>query len=225
MIRGNSEIDLHVVRHAEAYKNLEKRHGGGDQRLTPEGERQARRAGRHLLNVEGVRLGEGFVTHQPEGRSEETARRIADVTLRRLRMSPNLKGIDLGSRAGLSEEELAEQYPDVSEAIEAWRTTRVGFEVPEVPGAEPVQEFADRVREGIEEEIELADDGESAVLVGTTSTLIMVNHLLAHDGEYSGPRYEFVEAPLGSVSSWKISSDEAPQLEKSLIVPKENDNG
>ena len=54
MIRKAEPLNIHLLRHAEAYKNLAKVHGGGDQRLTPTGESQARALGGHLLRMGGV---------------------------------------------------------------------------------------------------------------------------------------------------------------------------
>ena len=53
MIRKPNPLDVYLLRHAEAYKNLAKVHGGGDQRLTPTGERQAQTLGGYLLRLRG----------------------------------------------------------------------------------------------------------------------------------------------------------------------------
>ena len=220
MIRSEQPLTLHLARHAEAFKNLEKRHGGGDQRLTPRGVEQAKNIGEYLIHVAGIEMGKANVIHQPEGRSEETARRANEIIKGRISQSDDLVGIDLGVRTGLSESELEEQFPEVAASILKWRTTRVGFEVPEVPGGESMGSFSSRILRGIARGVEACRDDESLVIVGTTSTLVMMNHMLEYDGKYHALGYAFVDAPLGSISSWAIS-DEPPVQISNLIVPGE----
>lgn len=220
MIRTKQHFILHLVRHAEAYKNLAKRHGGGDQRLTPKGEQQAKRLGRYLLDAARVQIGRCNIIYQPEGRSEATAKHIGQVVTGHAELYEELIGIDLGERAGLSESQLAERYPEVSAALAEWRSNK-GFRVPDVPGGERLEAFAERINRGLVRSIERCGDGESLVIVGTTSSLVMVHHLLSRDGQLSAPDYEFIDAPLGSVSTWRISEEPPVQL-TNLIVPGEN---
>lgn len=220
MIRSEKPMKLHLARHAEAFKNREKRHGGGDQRLTPIGIHQAYNIGRYLLRNAGVKYGEISVVHQPEGRSELTAGHANEVLGGKLSRSEELTGIDLGSRAGLSEAELNEQFPEIAEGIRQWRTNKVGFNVPETPDGESMDSFSKRILKGMTEGVRTRRHNEPLLIVGTTSTLVMMNHMLEYDGQFHGPGYAFVDAPLGSVSSWVIS-DKPPIQVSNLIVPGE----
>jgi len=192
------------MRHVEAYKNLAKVSGGGDQRLTPRGEMQASTLGAFLLQATG-----GFeglrIVHQPEGRSEETAKRIGAITLSAVYVDPRLKGVGMGEVAGLSQQELENLYPDVAKGMAAWRASGGKLRRPKVPGSEPMVDFANRVYAGLLENVELANS--SLAVVGTTSTLVMLRHLLQRDGEFSRPDYEFFEMPLGSAAVWHVSDD------------------
>ena len=217
MIRKAEPLNIHLLRHAEAYKNLAKVHGGGDQRLTPTGESQARALGGHLLRMGGVERLQ--IVHQPEGRSEATARHIGMVTTRSVVEVPDLVGVRLGVAGGLSEKELAERYPEVSAALIAWRTNKGDLgSRPRVPGSEPMEEFAYRIRRGLTSSIEACGRDSSLAIVGTTSTLNMMNHLLVNDGEFERPNYDFIEFPLGSLATWRVSN-EAPQQIMPITTP------
>ncbi|HUC89623.1 MAG TPA: histidine phosphatase family protein [Patescibacteria group bacterium] len=218
MIRRADNLDVYLLRHAEAYKNLAKVHGGGDQRLTPTGERQARTLGGLLLRLRGGAEGLQIV-HQPEGRSEATAKNVGMVASRAVVENTDLIGVRLGVAGGLSEEELAIRYPEVAASLIAWRTNKGDLgSRPRVPGSEPMEEFADRIRRGLVSSIEACAPNDSLAVVGTTSTLNMMNHLLVNDGEFDRPNYDFIEFPLGSLAAWRIS-DEAPIQTMPIIIP------
>jgi broad specificity phosphatase PhoE len=221
MIRAAQSMRLHVARHAEAIKNIEKRHGGGDQRLTSRGERQARGIGHYLLDNMGVELGEVSVVHQPEGRSESTAKHVGEVVAaRQITRCDDLVGIDLGVRNGLSEAELAEKFPEVTAGLADW-TANKGFHVPDVPGGERMDDFANRIRRGMTESIASAARYGDLVMVATTSSLVMVHHLLDRDGTLSTDNYDFVSMPLGSVTTWQLSDNEQPMQLTNIVKPEE----
>lgn len=218
MIRKVPPLDVHLLRHAEAYKNLAKVHGGGDQRLTPTGEVQARTLGNFLLRMRGgaERL---RIVHQPEGRSEATAKHVGDVATRAIVEVQDLVGVRLGVAGGLSEKELAERYPEVAAALIAWRANKGDLgSRPRVPGSEPMEEFADRIRRGLVSNIEACEPNGALAIVGTTSTLNMMNHLLVNDGEFDRASYDFIEFSLGSLATWRIS-DESPQQIMPITIP------
>ena len=218
MIRKPSNLDIYVMRHGEAYKNLAKVSGGGDQRLTPRGEMQASVLGAFLLQASG---GSEYlrIVHQPEGRSEETAKRIGAITLATVYVDPRLKGVGMGDVAGLSQQELEEQYPGVAKGMAAWRASGGKLQRPKVPGSEPMTDFANRVHRGLLENVEFAKNG--LAIVGTTSTLVMLRHLLQRDGEFSRPDYEFFEMPLGSIAIWHLSVDRPVEV-LPTTVPQAN---
>lgn len=218
MIRKATPLDVHLLRHAEAYKNLAKVHGGGDQRLTPTGENQAKTLGSYMLRLHGgaERL---RIAHQPEGRSEATARHIGGIASTAIVKVPDLVGVRLGVAGGLSEKELAERYPEVAAALVAWRTNKGDLSKrPRVPGSEPMEEFAERIRRGLASSIESCESDDALAVVGTTSTLNMMNHLLVNDGNFDRASYDFIEFPLGSLATWRVSN-EPPQQTMPITIP------
>jgi broad specificity phosphatase PhoE len=218
MIRSWANVSLHLVRHAEAYKNLDNIHGGGDQRLTERGTEQAISIGQYLL-TRGSFLPESLtIIHQPEGRTEATAQLIGATTMSLAVCDPQTKGVGMGIVAGLSEEELAEKHPDVAEGLANWRNSGGALKRPNVPGSEPMVDFAERISKSLKHNIDNAIEGQEITFVVTTSSLVMLKHLLTNDGTFSRSGYEFFESPLGSVNSWLIS--DAPPIETvPIIIP------
>ena len=205
IMRTTSSADLILIRHAEAFKNLARVHGGGDQRLTPSGENQAKRLGQYILSIneQGADLN---IIHQPEGRCKSTAEIIGHVASCTLVEALSLRGVGLGATEGLSEVQLEKQYPDVATALTKWRQNKGGLGMrPKVPGSERMEDFAVRIMNGLTDLFNTSEEGKSLAIVGTTSTLNMVNHLLINDGNFSRSNYDFIEFPLGSFTKWQTS--------------------
>ena len=207
MIRKEHLTTVYLARHTEAYKNLAKVHGGGDQRLTPRGVSQAEILGSTLAANSTESEQDLAIIHQPEGRSKATAQVIGAVASKPLIEVPALAGVSLGIVEGLSEPELAERYPEVASALATWRTSDGSLDArPPVPGSERMEEFADRVHTGLVASIDGCGPHTSLAVVGTTSTLNMLNHLLINDGSFVRPSYDFIHFPLGSYATWEVSS-------------------
>lgn len=211
MIRSGHAVNLFVARHAEAQKNIEKRHGGGDQTLTTLGIKQARDLGYQLLSSGLVVLGNVRVVHQPEERSRNTAALVNQIVEGELTEEPDFQGIGLGERVGMSEDELSKAYPDLSKALDDWIAGK-GFNIPSAEGGEPMEEFAERIKRGVHTQVTSTVPGEALAIVGTTSSLTMINHMLAEDGEFCHDRYLYYGASLGSVACWEISQDRPVRL-------------
>lgn len=211
MIRSEHVVNLFVARHAEAQKNIEKRHGGGDQTLTALGIQQARNIGYQLLSSGLVIVGNVRVVHQPEERSYNTADVVNQIVEGELTEEPDFQGIGLGTRVGMSEDELAAAHPNLSKALDEWVAGR-GFNIPSAEGSEPMEEFAERVTRGLHFQVASTDPGETLAIVGTTSSMTMINHILTEDGEFCHDRYLYYGAPLGSTASWVISHDRPIRL-------------
>lgn len=211
MIRSDRTMNLFLARHAEAQKNVEKRHGGGDQTLTDVGIKQAQGIGYSLLSSGLVVVGNVRVVHQPEERSKHTATLMSQIVDGKLTEEPNFQGIGLGKRVGLSEDELVKTYPDLSRALDDWVAGK-GFNIPSAEGGEPMESFAERIARGIDTQVASTESGEALAIVGTTSSLTMINHMLAEDGEFCQDKYLYYGPPLGSVAYWEISQGRPVRL-------------
>jgi broad specificity phosphatase PhoE len=218
-IFNTSEKNLYLMRHAEAYKNLDKMHGGGNQELTELGREQARRRGAYLLWLTSESGSSLDIFHQAEGRSEKTASIVGEELGLVSRLVEKISGVGLGIIADLNEDQLAEQYPEVAAILDNWKTGGAKLQdYPDVPGREHMNDFAQRIGEGMQYALEGDND---VVIVGTTSTLNMMNHLLENDGAFDVDRYDFVTFPLAGMDGWILSKDFPP---KRIILEEGEEN-
>ncbi len=199
---------LFIVRHAEAIKNIEKKHGGGTQDLTTSGLKQAEIVAEALCEETANRRSR--VYYQEEGRSQYTARIIATAFgQQNAYIAEDISGIGLGVIADLNEEELALKYPCVSRILDGWKTGAVGLrDYPEIPGREHMEGFAMRIRGGLSKIIHPYTD---TIIVGTTSTINMLQHLMEHDGEFVRTAYAYMQFPFAGVKGWRLEENRAPE--------------
>lgn len=200
----NLNIDdckLFIIRHAEAQKNIEKMHGGGTQDLTPRGVVELKKMSTTLR--ETTSGSPTVVYHQKEGRSQQTAQVIGEILDINVRLATDISGVGLGIIANLNEDELLRQYPHVSKILSEWRTGGAKLEdYPDIPGREHMNDFAIRIGRGLQE---ILQPHTNVVIIGTTSTINMLNHLLQENGKFVKERYDFVSFPFSGINTWQLS--------------------
>lgn len=150
---------IFLVRHGQTVWNAEKRRQGrGDSALTDKGVAQSRAVGQQLKRL---LEGEHRITlaTSPAGRSRRTAAIIADelgIDPERIQATPMLEEMDFGDWQGLTDDEIAEKFP------EQWRErqlNRWGFSY---PGGESYPLLCSRVAEWMER---VEDEGGVTVAV------------------------------------------------------------
>jgi probable phosphoglycerate mutase len=135
----------------EPFESLE---GQSDPPLAPEGERQAQAVAARLAQEPFAGL---FVT--PLRRTAETAAPLAAATGHEPVVVPELREVRLGEwEGGELRIRAAQRDPLFFKVIEAERWDAI-------PGAEPAEEFAERVRAGLGKVIEAVGPGALAVAV------------------------------------------------------------
>ena len=101
-------LDLFLLRHVEAEKNLRGQSGGGPESLTALGERQALRAGMRMLDWPNI---EAFSAPDLRAQLSLAATGLTDKTLSTT--VEGLAGIRMGAAAGLTPEELERSFPEL----------------------------------------------------------------------------------------------------------------
>lgn len=135
----------------EPFESLE---GQSDPPLSPDGEAQARAVAERLA---GERFAGLFVT--PLRRTAQTAAPLAALTGLEPVVVPELREVGLGEwEGGELRIRAAHRDPKFFEVIEAER-----WDV--IPGAEPAEEFAERVRTGLEKVVAAVGPGATAATV------------------------------------------------------------
>lgn len=116
----------------------------------------------------------------------------------------------MGAASGLSDLELAIRHPLVALSYMAWRHGRGSLHLPHLAGVESVEDFSARSLRGLQQLI-TSSTNDTAVLVGTTSGILMVHHLLEHDGKLVRSKYHFYEQGFDEHAIWHLSPDASPR--------------
>lgn len=201
---------FYIMRHAEAIKNLEKRHGSGKQELSVEGERQVQTIAKYLHKIAAdIYSNNTAIYCQHEERTLYTAQILGEALNVKVVKMDAIYGVGLGIIRDLNEDELKIQYPQVSKVLNKWKEgTASLLSYPYIPGSESMNDFAKRIRLSLDNII--CEDYENIILICTTSTINMIIHLLINDGEYVESDYNFITVPLSGMIKWELFSHQKP---------------
>lgn len=212
--KTNSPRHLYLVRHAEARKNVEGRQGGQGTELTATGQAQARQLGAYLAERESDEGHKVIVYAHAAPQVRQTAGTIAGVLGWRLEEDDRLRGLHLGRLAGLTPQQARQVDPAAVERLNEWARGDLPIDRLSLPDSEDLTEFRERVA-GCLDRIRRSYEPACAVIVGTTSTLIMLRNLLTLQAAFSYSRYRAYSFSNASVCRWTVSGgwateDEAP---------------
>jgi broad specificity phosphatase PhoE len=211
----NGARHLYLVRHAEAYKNVEGRLGGRGSDLTAAGTAQAGRVGACLGRRE-VEEGHRVVVYAhatPQVR--QTAAAIVGALGCSSEEDERLRGLCLGRLAGLTREEARAVDPAAVDRLDGWARGQLRVDHLDLPGGEDLARFRERVA-GCLDRIRRSSEDACAVVVATTSTLIMLQNLLALGPAFSYGRYRPYSYENGAVCRWTLRGESA--TEEPLLV-------
>jgi broad specificity phosphatase PhoE len=128
----------------------------------------------------------------------ETTRLLADALGSSYALDERLRGLNLGTLAGLSRDEALRLHPAAADRLEAWRKGLQPIDTLDLPGAEPIGIFERRVRAAFGEWS--TKPGELLVLVLTRSTLIMILNILSLGEQFSYSAYRPYEFSSGGIT-------------------------
>ncbi len=193
-----------LLRHAEALKNTEHRHGGSGTSLTDCGCAQAREFAR-LAKVYFPDL--DCVHYVAKPQCQETASIIASEQKLPITEIKGLVPFNLGILDGLSDEEVRKRHPKYSQMIDDWRLGLIDISEVRILGATDMKRFYDQGKEVL---TRLFVENASVVVVGTRSVLVLFwNILKKHSPDRGGLYYErpwdnceWVEFVSNAKGSW-----------------------
>lgn len=209
MVRTTRPRRLILLRHAETIKNKQGKHGGGDETLTERGFVQLEMITKRLLQQIDP-SSQLTLSCQPDIRCVNSATVLGPKLGVRPQVIEQLRGIDMGVVSGLSDRQLALRHPLVALSYLQWRAGS-SLRRPYIKGAESIKDFAKRSQLGLEKLLTV-DDADTTIFVGTTSGLLMINHLLVQDGHLDRRNYHFYELGFGELAIWQLGPHEPPQL-------------
>ena len=188
---------LFLVRHPEAVKNIEDRHGGKGSVLTTHGRLQCVNLGRFFQERFRNKPEPLLIGHEVQ-HVLETLDKLGTALATDYVTDERLRGIDIGVLAGLSKEEASRRWPESAAHLEEWRIGARGIDRLSISGAEDVDNFRTRVDAALAAMVQAARS-RAVISILTRSTLIMIINLvrLRENFNFSAyRRYEFDPASL-----------------------------
>ncbi|XPV75774.1 MAG: histidine phosphatase family protein [Desulfovibrio sp.] len=186
-------MNIALIRHAQAYKNIENKHGGPGTHLTPYGVKQAKKCFAELPCVKGFKR----VYSTKSLQCIKTMNLFKSVSTATQVVLDREYRFNLGVLDGLSEEDCRIQYPEVASNVEAWRRQELEICDLNIPNATCSSDFYKRSEKLLEK---VTKSGEDVVLFGTRSVLIcLTNILLGRTPEKGGNYREIIWSNCGWV--------------------------
>lgn len=179
---------LILVRHPEAIKNTEYRHGGDGSTLSGLGREQCYILAKFLktliLDYKSVSLVGHRIVHV-----EETVNFIEKNVGVKVVWDDRLRGINMGDIANLREREVEDRWPEVAKRLEMWRNGRLKINELNLPGAEPIDSFHCRIKSLYNDWI-CKESSDLLIAICTRSTLIMIINMVLLGQYFSYDNYK-----------------------------------
>lgn len=182
---------LVVLRHGEARKNVEDRHGGQGTPLTGAGREQCEVAASQLrdrgLLPDSIFFG-------PQVQVEETARIVGQHLGTPTRVASELRPFCLGCLDGLSRNEATERFPAAASRLDAWRAGQLELGDLQLPGADDAFEFFGRGALFLEQRWE-RNEGTTLVVTSRSVMILLISVCLGRTPHRGGGYREIMIAP------------------------------
>lgn len=200
-------LQVYLVRHGETQWNAERRiQGQSDSPLTAKGEQQAWQVAERARN-----LGITHIIASDLGRTQQTARIIAEACGCDIILDPRLRELDMGV--------LEKRHVDtLTEQEEGWRRTLVnGTEDGRIPQGESMQELSVRVQAALADCLKLPQGSRPLLVSHGIALGCLVSTILGL------PAYAERRLRLRNCSISRIDYQESPWLASGWVVEMAGD--
>lgn len=196
----NTKIIL--IRHAQSIKNLKDIHGGKGESLTELGRRQASDLCGRLFKI-GVCHDNATIAAPQNIQTKETEEIISEkLSLQRYIIS-DFRPLHLGIVHGLSNEVVADKYPQISDLLLQWRNKELEICDLLIPQMENIFEFYNR---GIKV-LDKLNKGKYNIFIATNSLYILLLNILFGNTCIKGGGYKHFDIPNCGVTMFNEVSD------------------
>jgi len=180
-----------LLRHGHAKKNEERRHGGAGSPLVELGRVQCQKL---LATRRDLSRYFQSIIIAPRPQCRDTGTLLAQHLGLPLREAALLEPVFLGVVDGLSEVEAVTRYPDYASLLARWRAGKCEVCDLNIPGMERPDVFYTRGQRFLTECVQL---GESSIVVGTRSVLVLLASVLLGRTPVIGGGYREIPWPCG----------------------------
>ncbi len=180
---------LILLRHAEALKNIEDRHGGAGTALTETGRAQTAEVA-SWLSASKIDIKTAWYSNQPQ--VIQTLNIIQNEINIEVFYHEYLDPLDLGKLAGLSREEATRLFPKEAAQMEEWRKGHLEVQELHLHGGESPQLFYERGLKFFKEIV--CPKKDSILIVTSRSVMILMISILL--GRTPTPGGGYVEIPM-----------------------------
>lgn len=195
-----------LVRHPEARKNVEDRHGGEGTDLTERGIHHCEDISRYVINTYSP-LDQSLLVGHNAQQVRDTVERLGALLGIKPLYDQRLVGLNFGALSGLSRAEAMQQWPDAALRLELWRQGQLRIDELNIPQGEDLIVFKNRVESLLRNWIEMPDIN-LIIAVCTTSTLIMLVNLIELGALFSYQLYKVKEFNPGSITKVEFTESQ-----------------
>jgi broad specificity phosphatase PhoE len=182
-----SNNEVLIVRHAEAFKTLKAVHGGAGTSLTEQGQRDTIALGGFIKETFEGHISNGVIYSSLVPQVLQTGQLLAKLLGISLVTTNLIRNINMGILDGLSDEKAQELYPAEMARLAKWRAGELPVEQIQIPGAESILEFKERVKSVISRAFETG--ASPLIFIVTRSVGIAILNLLLEQSELRGKGY------------------------------------
>jgi broad specificity phosphatase PhoE len=190
-----------LVRHGEARKNLQHRHGEVDPALALLTEAGRLQAAQLASQIRASAISLTKVLHTPRPQCKETAELIAGSLNLPIQKWDKVPAYNLGILEGLSDREVQEQHPVHGRLIEDYRNGKLELCDVVIPGATDPQQYYSQASNAV---AELLRNSESIIIVASRSVLIAITSVLLNRSPVRGGGYREIAWSNGAAAVFEI---------------------
>lgn len=187
------------IRHAESEKNLRDITGGEGEHLTNKGELDAIAFSEKLANR--LDLSKHYsVTSSNTPQTIDTGIQITKKLNTELIISDELYPAGFGIAGGLSNSQIEEKFPTISERLNSWRNRDIEAIDLQIPGMESPVEFWNRIICYLTK----FETNSNNIIVCTRSVMVLIANLVSGKQPYRGGGYRHVKIEHCSIIAFKL---------------------
>lgn len=191
-----------IIRHAQSIKNIKDIHGGNGESLTLLGQKQASALAIRLSNF-GICYSNATIIYPQNVQTRETAEIISNKLTVPMYNISDFKPLYLGIVHGLSNEAVADKYPQIYDLLFKWRNKELEICDLAIPEMEEPSEFYKR---GLKV-LDRLNRGKYNIFIATNSLYILLLNIMFGNTCIKGGGYKHFDIPNCGLTMFDETSD------------------